>query len=345
MASAATGLLYGLSQAARVGWYSAHYLLARRLSNPPPRRARTRSDPKLALAMRRDLLALFRRDWANIAAGIYRLPRDLIPNPFERLEQSLRFFADLPRVEQRRRTERRREPVRSPLAAGLPIYYLQNFHYQTDGYLSADSAALYDTQVEVLFTGAADAMRRQALVPIAAALAGKRAGDLRLVDVACGTGRLLGFVKQNWPRLPVTGLDLSRAYLAAARRHLAEWPQVDLRQGAAEAMPLPDASADLLTCVYLFHELPAKIRAAAARDFARVLKPGGRLVLVDSLQSGDKPEYEPLLQGFPATFHEPYFADYCRTDLGALFATAGLGLVSSDRAFLSKVMVFEKSSA
>ena len=44
-----------------------------------------------------------------------------------------------------------------------PAYYLQNFHYQTDGWLSKDSARLYDFQVETLFLGSADTRRRQAL--------------------------------------------------------------------------------------------------------------------------------------------------------------------------------------
>ena len=48
--------------------------------------------------------------------------------------------------------------------SAFPDYYLRNFHYQTGGYLSERSAKLYDQQVEVLFIGSADAMRRQALV-------------------------------------------------------------------------------------------------------------------------------------------------------------------------------------
>ncbi|MGD1704392.1 ubiquinone biosynthesis protein UbiE [Dapis sp. BLCC M229] len=47
-----------------------------------------------------------------------------------------------------------------------PTYYLQNFHYQTDGYLSKMSANLYDLQVELLFNGTADAMRRRILAPL-----------------------------------------------------------------------------------------------------------------------------------------------------------------------------------
>ena len=42
----------------------------------------------------------------------------------------------------------------------------------------------------------------------------------------------------------------------------------------------------------MFHELPPKVRRTVFREFARVLKPGGRLVLVDSLQIGDEPDYD-----------------------------------------------------
>ena len=54
-----------------------------------------------------------------------------------------------------------------------PTYYLQNFHFQTGGWLTEESAKLYDTQVEILFGGAADAMRRIALGSLARALKGK----------------------------------------------------------------------------------------------------------------------------------------------------------------------------
>jgi ubiquinone/menaquinone biosynthesis C-methylase UbiE len=61
--------------------------------------------------------------------------------------------------------------------------------------------------------------------------------------------------------------------------------------------------------------LPPKVRRIVFREFARVLKPDGRLVLVDSLQRADEPDYEGLLELFPQSFHEPYFASYIKGGL------------------------------
>ena len=100
--------------------------------------------------MMADLYELFRRDRANIEAGYYRLPHDLYGSPRAALAQSLRFLSDLGRIDRRRR-EGIHDEVRGAQgrrAARYPDYYVQNFHYQTDGYLSDLSAALYDFQVE-----------------------------------------------------------------------------------------------------------------------------------------------------------------------------------------------------
>ncbi|MGE0725014.1 MAG: methyltransferase domain-containing protein, partial [Alphaproteobacteria bacterium] len=185
--------------------------------------------------------------------------------------------------------------------------------------------------------------RRAALPPIGEALAG--AGrDAVLLDVACGTGRFLAMVKDNWPRLRVVGIDLSAAYLGRARRALAPWRAAALVQASGERLPLADASIDVATCVYLLHELPPAVRAAVLAEFARVLKPGGRLVLVDSIQHGDVPAFDPLLDRFPRAFHEPYFASYLDADLPALLAGAGLRPSGADRRFLSKMVVSDKPS-
>jgi ubiquinone/menaquinone biosynthesis C-methylase UbiE len=333
-------LAYSVSQTARVGWFYGQYRAAQSLAPrlPPARWPKPgAASPELGRSLMRDLRGLLRRDWENIRAGLYKPPHDLVPSPRAVLRQSLRFFADLPAVNLRRRERTNSEIHEAPHQGRYPRYYLQNFHYQSDGYLSARSAELYDYQVEVLFLGGADAMRRQALPALQARLAGR--SDARLLDIACGTGRFLSFIKDNLPALHTTGLDLSPPYLARAARTLRRWDRVALVQAAAEAMPIADGSIDAVTCVYLFHELPRAVRGAVTREIARVLKPGGIAVLVDSLQHGDRPLYDPLLDRFPLAFHEPYFADYVGQDLRALFDSVGLDVESVETAFLSKVMV------
>ena len=105
---------------------------------------------------------------------------------------------------------------------------------------------------------------------------------------------------------------------------------------------MADGSLDAVTSIFLFHELPPKIRRAAFAEFGRVLKPGGRLVLVDSLQAGDDPAYEGSLELFPQNFHEPYFTTYVKEDFSQLALDSGLVHRRDVPAFVSKVMVFDK---
>jgi ubiquinone/menaquinone biosynthesis C-methylase UbiE len=162
-----------------------------------------------------------------------------------------------------------------------------------------------------------------------------------LLDLACGTGRFLREVKTNYPRLHITGLDLSPHYLSAARRELAPWSRTRFVEGLAEAMPFADAEFDVVTCIYLFHELPPRIRRAAVAEIRRVLRPGGTLIFVDSLQTGDEPDYDGTLELFPIAFHEPYYESYLREDLDRLWSP---GFTPGERfpAYFSKVVSYRR---
>ena len=131
--------------------------------------------------------------------------------------------------------------------------------------------------------------------------------------------------------------------MAAARRRLADWSGVDVVEAGAEAIPAGDAAFDIVTCVYLMHELPPAARRKIAAEIVRVLKPGGVLVLVDSLQLGDEPDYDATLEWFPVAFHEPYYAGYLRADLDKLMAPA---FTPVDRvpAHFSKVLTYRRNS-
>ena len=252
------------------------------------------------------------------------------------------MLADLPAALARRENEDAASARDEPGAAGLPEYFTQDFHFQTGGYLTDDSARIYDVQVETLFMGSAALMRRQALPPIAEHLAGRDQRYVQLLDIACGTGRFLCEVRRTYPAMGLTGLDLSQAYLGEAQRAFAGLRPARFLAANAEAIPLADASQDIVTCVFLFHELPPDVRRHVTAEIARVLRPGGLFVFVDSLQMGDRPGYDGLLEAFPVRFHEPYFRHYAICDLDAMFAGAGLAAVSSSTAFLSKIVTRRK---
>jgi SAM-dependent methyltransferase len=107
---------------------------------------------------------------------------------------------------------------------------------------------------------------------------------------------------------------------------------------------MADGVVDVATSVYVLHELPAEIRRRWAGELGRVVAAGGLLLVVDSLQFGDHPPYDRMIEGFPRSFHEPFYDAYARTDLTELFAAAGFRAVAAERAFLSKVMVFERDA-
>jgi ubiquinone/menaquinone biosynthesis C-methylase UbiE len=342
MADLLDRFVYRAATGARLSWYLGQKLLAERLVKPTHTPPEMRARLPQGRALMADLHQFLAEDLAHIEAGDYAPPADLAPNPVASLRRAGAFFRDLGRVDQRRHAERHQEVAETAPEGAFPRYYLQNFHYQTDGWLSRRSAEIYDHQVEVLFMGSADAMRRQALLPIAQALAPIGQRRARLIDIACGTGRFLREVKGNFPLLEVTALDLSPFYLDEARAALADWSGTRFVQAAAETVPEPDASYDIATAIYLFHELPPKARRTVVAELARLVKPGGICVLVDSLQTGDRPEYDGLLDLFPVKFHEPYYAGYLGEDLGALFGAAGFETIATRFAFLSKIVTFRR---
>lgn len=112
-----------------------------------------------------------------------------------------------------------------------------------------------------------------------AALAALASPDAVFGDLGCGTGQVSAALAPFVAR--VVGVDSSAAMLQAARRRLHGLTNVDLRRGDIEALPIDDARLDAATLMLVLHHLPEPARALA--DVARVLKPGGRVVLVDML--------------------------------------------------------------
>jgi ArsR family transcriptional regulator len=112
---------------------------------------------------------------------------------------------------------------------------------------------------------------------LAAAFAGRTIGDL--VDMGTGTGRVLEIMAPHVTR--GIGIDLSREMLAVARANLerAGLHHCMVRQGDITQLPLPAEAADAVTIHQVLHY--AADPAAVVAEAARVLKPGGLLVIVD----------------------------------------------------------------
>ncbi|GIR24618.1 MAG: hypothetical protein CM15mP39_04290 [Synechococcus sp.] len=143
-----------------------------------------------------------------------------------------------------------------------PEYYLQNFHHQTDGYLSDHSAGLYDLQVEILFNGTADAMRRRVLAPLKRGLkhfADRAPGSLKILDVATGTGRTLQQIRAAVPHAQLIGTDLSESYLRQANR----W----LNDGDASLVQLIRANGE--SCPWLMNRFRPSPVCSCCTNFRR----------------------------------------------------------------------------
>jgi ubiquinone/menaquinone biosynthesis C-methylase UbiE len=136
---------------------------------------------------------------------------------------------------------------------------------------------LYDAFTALMGMGRA---RRSLL-----AQAALRPGD-SILDVGCGTGSLLALIAKTIPSVKATGLDPDPKALAIAARKL-DGSAVQLDQGFADKLPYPEASFDRVFSSFMFHHLEAPEQQAMVAEARRVLKPGGRLELVDFAGGAD----------------------------------------------------------
>ena|SRR5687768_6032184 len=106
--------------------------------------------------------------------------------------------------------------------------------------------------------------------------------SFRVLDVGCGTGTLAVLTKRRDPSVQVFGLDPDFKALARAKRK-AERAKVAIQfdHGFADALPYPDASFDRVLSSMMFHHLRGTEKTGMLREVRRVLRPGGRLEMLD----------------------------------------------------------------
>jgi ubiquinone/menaquinone biosynthesis C-methylase UbiE len=144
----------------------------------------------------------------------------------------------------------------------------------------------------LLFRGQLRALRRRTLD-----LARLQPGE-RALDVGCGTGTLaLEAARRIGSTGRVCGIDpgsqqIARARAKAARRHA----PVEFQVGVIERLPFADQSFDVVFSTLMMHHLPAPLKRQGLAEIARVLKPGGRLVIADFIRKQQR-------HGRAARFH------------------------------------------
>lgn len=147
-----------------------------------------------------------------------------------------------------------------------------------------------------------------------AKLARIQPGD-KVLDVGCGTGTLALEVARRTGRAGhVTGIDPSTEQIARARSKAARHNvPIDFQIGVIEHLPFPDQTFDVVLSTLMMHHLPASLKRQGLAGIARVLKPGGRLIIADF-----KPKKE--RHGQAARFHA---GGSSMQDLAAMISDAG----------------------
>ena len=139
------------------------------------------------------------------------------------------------------------------------------------------SARLYDWTA-MAYTLGREARLRERTLDAAGIIAGEH-----VLDVGCGTGTLtIAARKRVGSTGSVDGVDASPEMIARARgKALRGGLSVTFEIAAAQSLPFPDATFDVVLCSLAVHHLPQDAQAPALAEMRRVLKPGGRVLIVE----------------------------------------------------------------
>jgi len=104
-------------------------------------------------------------------------------------------------------------------------------------------------------------------------------GGEALLDIACGTGELERILVNDYPNLNITGVDISDKMLEVARSKFPDRDRLKFLKASADLLPFPDSSFDFVITASAFHYFDSPIEAL--REMRRVLKPNGKLIIMD----------------------------------------------------------------
>jgi ubiquinone/menaquinone biosynthesis C-methylase UbiE len=109
-------------------------------------------------------------------------------------------------------------------------------------------------------------------------------GDEKILDLGCGTGTLtrdIAAALTDKKKSCCTGLDAAEKMIEIAQRKAADIPNIRFESAIAEKLPHPDATFDAAVSTFFFHHINFELKKKVLAETARVLKPGGRFIIVD----------------------------------------------------------------
>ena len=201
-----------------------------------------------------------------------------------------------------------------------PEYYSsQNFHGITDGYLTTGAAVSYDPVTKHALPPNED-WNREAVIK---AITGN---PRKILDLGCGTGSTTLMVKRAFPNAEVIGLDLSPQMLVMSN-YKAQQAGLDIQwvHGMAEATKYADGEFDVVTASLLLHETPSSVSQAVLQEAYRLLKPGGKVIILDGHQKTLR-----NTTWLTDIFEEPYIQEYAAGSVDAWLGKAGFSQVLTE---------------
>jgi ubiquinone/menaquinone biosynthesis C-methylase UbiE len=233
-------------------------------------------------------------------------------------------------------------PSDLPVSAVIPRYVLQEFHNVPNGNYSNRLTRGYAKGFDLAMLGRMRSARRR--------LADALADCTSVLDVGSGGGASTEALAERGIA-EIWGLDASPYLLRCAAARV---PAARFVQGLAERTGFPDRRFDGIACCFVFHELPTRATERALAELARILRPGGRLAIVEPAAEQYHTtawrlvaRHGPLGAYFRVlarAIHEPFAAAWHRRDARAWLAQHGFAVTLDRVDFPVRMIVCERSA-
>lgn len=294
---------------------------------------------------------LIQQDSERIAAGLY--PAQVL-NPHLKLEHWSHLlqiwiqgyqqsFGRKDIIKNKTSSELELEDMES--LRDVPGHYRSHKHYSGHSFLDPKTISIYEHQMELIYLGSVDAMRRLILAPMKKHFRFSEGEGLKFLEIGCGTGQMTQFIKKSFPKAKITMLEASPIYLKQAQKKLKNYTRIDYIQGDAIDLPFKEETFDAVYSSFLLHEMSLDVRKKVISESHRVLRPRGWLGFVDLIQVDDYRDFNWVLDQSWFVGEEPHLKEYVRNNLAGNLKHQGFEEINMERGFLGKVVFGTKSES